>query len=90
MTISFPKFYSDAKFGHIYDVTIAVTWNGKKTKQNKTINSKFINLRPYRVSSHSMLSISVYALRLSVLRGMGGNALANDHRVSVGLMNNDK
>ena len=37
MTISFPKFYSDAKFGHIYDVTIAVTWNGKKknkTKQN--------------------------------------------------------
>ena len=89
MTISFPKFYSDAKFGHIYDVTIAVTWNGKK-KQNKTINRKFINLRPYRVSSHSMLSTSVYALRLSVLRGMGGNAPANDHRVSVGLINNDK
>ena len=89
MTIFFLKFYSDAKFGHIYDVTIAVTWNGKK-KQNKTINRKFINLRPYRVSSHSMLSTSVYALRLSVLRGMGGNALANDHRVSVGLMNNDK
>ena len=90
MTIFFLKFYSDAKFGHIYDVTIAVTWNGKKNKQNKTINRKFINLRPYRVSSHSMLSTSVYALRLSVLRGMGGNALANDHRVSVGLMNNDK
>lgn len=89
MTISFPKFYSDAKFGHIYDVTIAVTWNGKK-KLNKTINRKFINLRPYRVSSHSMLSTSVYALRLSVLRDMGGNALANDHRVSVGLINNDK
>ena len=89
MTIFFLKFYSDAKFGHIYDVTIAVTWNGKK-KQNKTINRKFINLRPYRVSSHSMLSTSVCALRLSVLRGMGGNALANDHRVSVGLMNNDK
>ena len=62
----------------------------KKKKQNKTINRKSINLRPYRVSSHSMLSTSVYALRLSVLRGMGGNALANDHRVSVGLMNNDK
>ena len=89
MTIFFLKFYSDAKFGHIYDVTIAVTWNGKK-RQNKTINRKFINLRPYRVSSHSMLSTSVCALRLSVLRGMGGNALANDHRVSVGLMNNDK
>ena len=89
MTISFPKFYSDAKFGHIYDVTIAVTWNGKK-KKNKTINRKFINLRPYRVSSHSMLSTSVYALRLSVLRGMGGNALATDQRVSVGLMNNDE
>ena len=89
MTIFFLKFYSDAKFGHIYDVTIAVTWNGKK-KQNKTINRKFINLRPYRVSSHSMLSTSVYALRLSVLRDMGGNALANDHRVSVGLINNDK
>ena len=90
MTIFFLKFYSDAKFGHIYDVTIAVTWNRKK-KQNKTINRKFINLRPYRVSSHSMLSTSVYALRLSVLRGMGGNALANDHRgVSVGLINSDK
>ena len=37
MTISFLKFYSDAKFGRIYDVTIAVTWNEKK-KQNKTIN----------------------------------------------------
>lgn len=90
MTISFPKFYSDAKFGHIYDVTIAVTWNGKKKKQNKAINRKLANLRPNRVSSHSMLSTSVYALRLSVLRGMGGNALANNHRVSVGLMNNDK
>ena len=32
MTISFLKFYSDAKFGRIYDVTIAVTWNEKKNK----------------------------------------------------------
>ena len=49
MTISFPKFYSDAKFGHIYDVTIAVTWKGKKkNNKKKTINRKFINLRPYR------------------------------------------
>ena len=51
---------------------------------------KTINPRPCRVSSHSMLSTFVCGLRLSVLRGMGGNALANDHRVSVGLMNNDK
>ena len=35
MTIFFLKFYSDAKFGHIYDVTIAVTWKGKKKQQKK-------------------------------------------------------
>ena len=90
MTISFPKFYSDAKFGHIYDVTIAVTWKGKKNKKKKQLTGSLSTFVPTEVSSHSMLSTSVYALRLSVLRGMGGNALANDHRVSVGLMNNDK
>ena len=55
----------------IYDVTIAVRWDEIKTN--------FINLLPCHVSSHSMHSTSVYALKLSVLRGTGGKALVTDH-----------
>ena len=63
----------------IYDLTIAVTWDEIKTNQ-KVIY--IINLLPYQVSSHSMYCTSVYGLKLSVLSGMGGKALATDHRVT--------
>ena len=46
MTISFPKFYSDAKFGHIYDVTIAVTWNGKKKNKTKQLTGSLSTFVP--------------------------------------------
>ena len=64
----------------IYDLTIAVTWDEIKTNW-KVIY--IINLLPYQVSSHSMYSTSVYGLKLSVLSGMGGKALATDHRVTL-------
>ena len=47
----------------------------------KPINRKFISLLPCQVSSHSLHSTSVYGLKLSVLRGTGGKALATNHRV---------
>ena len=61
--------------------------NTKQTKQLTGSLSIFIPAKFRHIRCFLLLSM---VLRLSVLRGMGGNALATDQRVSVGLMNNDE
>ena len=70
-TISSLNFYSNTKFGHHL-------WRHNRD-EIKPIERSFINLLPCQVSSFDSF-YSVLCLKLSVLRGAEGKALATDQR----------